>query len=219
MSTVGIAAVALALLLGTASASASARVAIETYDPQRIFEVAASPGFATMIELEKGEAIDNVVVGDSDGWDVTSTGRGDQLVVKPRAGASTTDMIVTSDRRRYTFLLTTQSAAGPTYVLQFNYAGAVQPPSKSPRDNQFTFRGASTLFPVEMRQNGSSTVIRWAPQSPIPAVFAVRDDGTEILANGRMDGDNYIVDAVASKFAFRLGSDQSIAVKNSRRGR
>lgn len=198
-----------------ALAPAEANVVAVDYRPDAVVEVAVAPGYATVIEFERGEAVEAVVVGDSDNWQVSSTARGDQLVVKPKSSAAPTNLIVTSDRRRYAFSLSPQQGGAPAFVVHFRYpapqAGAAK--LANPGRQQFRFGGSRQLFPLEMRETGNSTLIRWGAQSAIPAVFAVKDDGSEILTNGRMVGDAYVVEGTASRFDFRLGKFRAVAVR------
>src|SRR6185295_13855279 len=202
-----------ALALALAGAPLQANILSVEYRPDAVVDVAVAPGYATVIELERGEAIETVVVGDSDNWQISSNARGDQLVVKPKGGAGPTDLVVTSDRRRYAFNLTPQLSGPPAFVVHFQYAGASLPSAQAGRQaQQFRYGGSSELFPLEMRESGNSTLIRWKSQAGIPAVFAIKDDGSEILTNGRMVGESYVVDGTASRFNFRLGKFRTVAV-------
>lgn len=196
--------------------SNDARISVVNYDPAQVVDVAVSPGFATVIEFDRGEAVESVVVGDSENWQISSSGRGDQLVVKPLSAAGPTNLVVTTGTRRYAFALTTQAAVSPAYIVHFVYADAPLARSLVSK-GQFKFSGSSDLYPAEMWQSGETTIIRWSAQTPIPAIFAVKDDGSEVLTNGRMVNDRYVVQGTAKEFSFRLGKLRSSAVRNSTR--
>ena len=209
--------VRLALALVVVSTPVRAHIVTVDYRPDAVVDVAVAPGFATVIELERGETIETVVVGDSDNWQISSSARGDQLVVKPKSGAAATDLVVTSDRRRYAFNLTPQTAGPTAFVVHFQFPEASFPYARATRlAQQFHYSGANELFPLEMRESGNTTSIRWASQIGIPAVFAVKDDGSEILTNGRMVGDSYVVEGTSARFKFRLGKFQAAAVLDRR---
>ena len=116
-----------ALALALTSAPLQAHIVTVDYRPDAVVDVALAPGFATVIELERGETIETVVVGDSDNWQISSSARGDQLVIKPKGGAAPTDLVVTSDRRRYAFNLMPQAGNPPAFVVHFQYASAALP--------------------------------------------------------------------------------------------
>jgi len=202
--------------LFAAAAPVAANVLNVEYRPDSVVDVAVAPGFATVIEFERGEVVETVVVGDSDNWQVTSSARGDQLVVKPASSAGPTDLIVTSDRRRYAFSLSPQANGNPAFVVHFAFPAQVQKGNGPARQAiaQFRYGGSRELFPLEMRESGTSTMIRWGSSAAIPAVFAVKDDGSEILANGRMVGETYVLDGTATRFNFRLGKFRTVAVRN-----
>lgn len=206
-----------ALLLGV-TAPASGQVVGVDYNPNAVVDVQASSGFATVIELGKGETIDTVVVGDSANWQVSSP-QSDQLVIKPAVGATQTNMIVSTDRRRYVFTLTPNAGGMPIYVVQFNVADSPPKAGKSASPAKptgaFRFTGARSLYPIDMRVSGNSTTIRWPTRVDIPAVFAVRDDGSEVLTNGRMVGDAYVIDGTSQKFAFKLGRAEATATRRT----
>lgn len=194
---------------------ATAQVVGVDYDPNAVVDVPTSTGFATVIELGTGETIETVVVGDSANWQVTSA-RGDQLVVKPGAGATQTNMIVSTDRRRYVFTLNANAGGAPVYVVQFNVADSLAKAGKASKvAGAFRYGGSRALFPIDMRVSWNSTSIRWPPKVDIPAVFAVREDGSEVLTNGRMVGDSYVIDGTAQKFAFKLGKAKATATRRN----
>lgn len=205
---------AAAAMLAVAAPSTAQVVGVD-YDPNAVVDVPASSGFATVIELGAGETIDTVVVGDSANWQVSSA-RSDQLVVKPGAAATQTNMIVSTDRRRYVFTLSPNAGGAPVYVVQFNVADKSGKAAKDAKAaGAFRYGGSRALFPIDMRISGNSTTIRWPPKVDIPAVFAVRDDGSEVLTNGRIVGDAYVIDGTAKKFAFKLGKAKATATRRS----
>src|SRR4051794_13873468 len=114
---IGLRSVAIAFAFLLSGAPLQAHVLTVEYQPDAVVDVPVAPGFATVIEFERGEAVETVVVGDSDNWQVSSSARGDQLVIKPKAGAAPTDLVVTSDRRRYAFNLTPQAGGPPAFVV------------------------------------------------------------------------------------------------------
>src|SRR3954466_9003321 len=98
------------------------RIQTIPYDPSNIVTLDATTGFAILVELSGDERIDNIVVGDSAGWQISPTKRGDRVVIKPSAGARATNMIVSTDARRYVFMLQPARDAGAApFVVRFTY--------------------------------------------------------------------------------------------------
>ena len=81
------------------------RVQLLPYESDQVVPLAVAPGYAAVVELAPDEAIQNVVVGNSAVWQVTANSSSDRIIVKPLGDATTTNMIVVTDARRYVFLL------------------------------------------------------------------------------------------------------------------
>ncbi|GGL18478.1 TrbG/VirB9 family P-type conjugative transfer protein [Caulobacter rhizosphaerae] len=89
------------------------RIKIVDYDPLRVVRVVGALRTATQIVLDQDEVIEQVALGDSDGWEVAA--QANTLFIKPKAARAPTNLIVTAkagaERRHYTFELTTRGAA------------------------------------------------------------------------------------------------------------
>lgn len=187
------------------------------YEADQVVTLSVSPGYAAVVELAPGEAILNVVVGDSSGWQVTQNSSADRVIVKPLGDAATTNMIVVTDVRRYILLLDANGHDGQgVFVLKFSYPNAPQPTAvRSVASATYKLRGAKSLFPAAMRDDGERTIITWKDQTALPAVFALTDDGEEAIVNGRMIGGDYVIEGTASKYVFRLGDARAIASRKT----
>ena len=187
---------------------------IETidYDPGRVINLRAAPGFATVIDLGPDEHIDNVVVGDSSGWQVTANKRGDHVVVKPLGAASTTNMVIVTGERTFVFQLEPSGGGLAPFVLRFHYPG---PPAQAavPVLAGYRLRGDRALFPVAMYDDGHHTTIAWAKDTPLPAAYALDPTGKERIVNGRFHGANYVIDEVALKIMFRVDKRTAVATR------
>jgi len=67
-------------------------------------------------------------------------------------------------------------------------------------------KNSSELAPAMVFDDGRFTYIRWAGNREIPAVFEIRADGSELLANTRMEGDLIVVDRIARGLMLRSGT-------------
>ncbi|PAX06427.1 type VI secretion protein [Sphingomonas lenta] len=202
---------------------ADARVRTVTFFPDQVVTLAAEPGFATVVELSPDEQVENVVVGDSAGWQVTANKRGDRLVVKPLGRAGVTNMVVVTDQRRYVFLLQAGGTGEPApFVVRFTYPPIAPSPGEQPAAatatvaapaGEYRFRGTKALFPTAMRDDGQRTTISWARDVALPAIFAVDAGGREGLVNGRMVGGDYVIEGTARAYVFRLGKARAVATR------
>ena len=212
---------AAALAAGAAAqAPPDPRVQLVAYDPGRVVDLVVDSGFAAVVELDRQEAVESVVVGNSAVWQVTVDGSGNRVVVKPLAGAVPTDMILLTGERRYVFMLHPSGGAGQGHlVLAFSYPhtapgiGGAASPSAS---GAFRFAGAKTLFPKTMRTDGQRTVITWDEQAALPAVFSIGEGGGEAIVNGRMVGRDFVVEGAARRYVFRLGEHRAVATRRGK---
>jgi type IV secretion system protein VirB9 len=209
---------AVAILFGASAQAADqdSRIQLLAYDPDRVVDLAIGFGYAAVIELAPDEAVQNVVVGNSDVWQVTANSSSDRIIVKPLAGAAVTNMIVITDARRYLFQLQPSGGDGQSlYVLRFSYpdkAGAASDPASAAAAlARYKLSGTRGLFPTAMHDDGKRTTIRWAEQAAMPAVFAVGEGGKEAIVNGRMIGGDYVIEGIAPKYMFRLGDAEAVA--------
>lgn len=191
------------------------------YNPDQVVTLGVGAGYAAVVELGSDERVDNVVVGNSAAWQVTANHRGDRVIVKPLAGATYTNMIVLTDSRRYLFMLDPYGQA--SYLIRFTYpqplAQAVDQPAAGTSLGTYKFRGDRALFPAAMHDDGRSTTITWPSRSALPATFAMNGGSRERLVNGRMVGDDFVVEGTASRYKFRLGSAEATATREVPRRR
>lgn len=194
------------------------RIRTVPYDAEQVVSLSVPSGYATVVELRPDDRVDTVVVGNSAGWQVTANRAGDKIVVKPLTGATTTNLVVITDARRYTFLLQPgDGGATSPFVMRF-----VLPEDRSSAREDgdpgiFRLSGDKTLFPLAMSSDGQRTSVRWKPEAPFPAIFASDAKGREALVNGRMVDGVYVIDGIARRYVFRVGKRRAIAKWGSRR--
>lgn len=187
-------------------------IRIVAYSSNQVVDLAVGAGYAAVVELSPDERADSVVVGNTAGWQVTATKRGDSVVVKPLAGAATTDMVVVTGTRRYVFLLELgDRSGGSLFVVRFTYPDGDAPAVAAPPLATYRFRGAKELWPATMHDDGKRTIVTWSAGTLLPAVFAVTRNGREAIVNGRMVDGDYVIEATAPRFVFRLGNAQAVA--------
>lgn len=189
---------------GDVVAEDAGRIIDVPYSADRVVPLRATPGFAVVVEMSDDERVETLVVGSSAGWQVTTNKRGDHVIVKPLPGAAPTDLVVTTDVRRYVFLLQISNGGGATpFVLHFTYPEL--PIARPTEQSLYNFRGDKQLFPLKMTDDGDRTRIVWSARTALPAVFAIDGEGHEALVNGRMENDIYVIRSVAAGYVFRRG--------------
>lgn len=207
---------ALALVLApsaAAEAQADARIRTIPFASDQVTTLQAAPGYAVVVEFADDERVDTIVVGNSSAWQVTANKRGDELVVKPASDPIATNMVVTTDMRRYVFMLEPAAdSSGVPFVVRFDYPQAsASAPNVSQIAARYVLRGASWLFPIDMSDDGRNTTVRWDPATPLPAIVAVDGHDRETVVNGRMVDGAFLIEGVAGRYFFRRDKDQATA--------
>jgi type IV secretion system protein VirB9 len=193
--------------------SSDPRIQLVPYDPNRIVTLGVSQGFASVVELAGDERVENLVVGNSAAWQVTANKRGDRVIVKPLPGASQTNMVVLTANRRYVFVL--DPFGETSFIMRFSYPQPVQAISAAVGpETTYKLRGAKALYPLAMFDDGRRTVIRWSAGHPLPAIFAV-NGREERLVNGRMVGNDMVVEGASPRYTFRYGRAEATAIRQT----
>jgi type IV secretion system protein VirB9 len=204
-------AVALAAV-ASAAAAGDPRIRAIEYAEDQVTPLQLAQGYAAVVEVAPDETIDSVVVGNSSVWQITETSSGNRVVVKPLSGAVPTNMVILTERRRYVFLLEPVSGGDQSsFVISFNSGPeALQHASASAAT--YKLHGDSALFPTAMYDDGRRTTIRWANQTPLPAIYSIKGD-QEALVNGRMIGRDYVIEGTADRYKLKYGASEAIAVR------
>jgi len=217
---------ACALETGQAGFSDS-RIKTYVFDPGQVYRIVAHFGFVTTIQFAKGERIDSVQLGDHVSWQVDRLKRGDMLSVVPiENGGAYTNMLVTTNRRIYSFEMTARHAPhvedpSLTYLYRFDYPVTPEDLARSrnvhasideaaaPRSDKklnFEYRasGPERFKPVRMFDDGEKTYLAFADGAPQPAAFAVGPDRTESVVNtSTLPDGTLVIHTVKPRFTLR----------------
>jgi type IV secretion system protein VirB9 len=193
------------------------------YDAAQVVELTGVLDYQMTVEFDPEERIENVAIGDGLAWQVTPNKKANLLFLKPMAQRPPTNMTVVTNLRRYQFELTIRAKAPRTsipYAVQFVYPppAKVVPDRQAPvppvdRNHAYTFKGPTSLLPVELFDDGQSTYFKFAPGEDLPAIYAIEADGQEALVNSRVREQYVVVDRLARGFVLRRGKE-STAIDN-----
>lgn len=195
-----------------------------TYDPDRVVRVTGYTGYQIIVEFAPDERIETVGIGDSSTWQVTPNGAATIMFLKPVAAGRPTNLAIVTNLRRYNLELsarlgTQARTADIIYALRFRYpqaekakaeAAAPTPLTSVPSDQwnrAYSFDGAKGNVPEEMFDDGKATYLRFSPDRPTPAIFAVTDKTGEAIVNSSQRGAYIVVDQLAPLFVLRQGPD------------
>lgn len=202
------------LMMGTIGAARAGEI---DYDDIRLARVVGRPGFVTQLSFPESESIREVAVGDAEHWTVQVGIGGHQLLLKPRAGAHLTNLIVATQSRSFAFELSVERAE---IVSVDDILFTVHPRLVSRRptpDERFDTdasnrnylmeagRRSGPITPDRMFDDGHLTYIRFPGRAEIPAPYAVAEDGEERMVNFHSEGNYMILHEVGPHYVLRLG--------------
>ena len=222
-------------------AAADPRLRTVVFAADSVVDVPVRRGQITQIVLGDDEQIVGVPVSgkgancadETHTWCVAKQGR--DLFVKPKSGATSTNLIVVTDRRRHAFLLHPVEGAGlalmrltvaapmvprpvlvasapplPTAKELIEGRWQAKPAVRNSAYSVATGKDSDDIVPVLVFDDGTQTYFSFPNNRPIPTVFQIAPDGSEEMVNARMDADDLLVaDRVGRRFVLRLG--QSVA--------
>lgn len=182
----------------------------------------------TDIELQAGEQINNINIGDSARWLVEPavTGAGvaevQHIVIKPMDVGLETSLMVTTNKRTYHFRLRSHRTQYMPKV-SFIYPDTVQQRFMALKNRQeedrkektipetqeylgnldfgYSISGSSSWKPVRVYNDGTKTIIQMPPkmrQTEAPSLLVLNGD-EEVIVNYRLQGDRFIVDQLFDK--------------------
>ncbi len=187
------------------------------YAPNQVVLLEGAPGYQVTLELSPDEKAETIAIGDSTAWQVTPNRRGDLLFIKAVSGAST-NMTVMTNVRTYLFDLSAGSPNSMAYTVRFTYppppAAAEEDLADSAAEGRYRLGGDKALRPSEISDDGVHTYIRWPRDRALPAVYAVTDNGQEMLVNGMMrEDDLFVIDSISRKLVFRIDGNVATATR------
>ena len=211
--------------------------ATQVYDylPDAVYEVVATPGHVTTIELERGEQLLAKAAGDTAQWSVGDSHAGSGgdvrtlVIVKPLKPGVKTNLVLSTDRRIYQIDLVSTPAVYHSEV-RWNYphdlalqlaAGAKQPaadevvePAVKLADLDFGYRVhaqgkiAPDWMPRRVFTDGYKTYLAFPHDldaTEAPPLFVLGRRDEAQLVNYRVQGGYYVVDQVIRRAELRLG--------------
>jgi type IV secretion system protein VirB9 len=203
------------------AAAPDPRIHVVAYDPDAIVRLTGHTGYQMTIEFGDSEKVETVAVGDSVGWQITPNAAANLLFVKPIGISRPTNMTIVTNRRRYTFELISRSGVGAPsnsiiYTMRFRYPEvaaplalieSLPPVSKPPNEwnRAYTYDGAPTNVPEEVFDDGNATYLRFAKDTPTPAIFVIGTDGGESIVNFAVRGSYVVVEQVSQTLILRQG--------------
>lgn len=202
------------------------RIKVVPYSQNQVVKVFVNYGYATTVELQKGEFVVNKsAMGKTPAWDVVFDDASSQIIIKANMKDAQTNLnFVTNKGRTYTLMLVpTPSTSRQTLRLRFKYpelnfskvfasrykTNDLLTHFGNPKavNDAYTFWGDSSIAPVSAKDNGRFTILRFRRGAPIPAILAV-DPATlkESIVNFRLQDGYVVLEGVQSQYTLRYGN-------------
>jgi type IV secretion system protein VirB9 len=198
----------------------STRLQTPDYIPDQVYPLRVAPGFQLTLELAQDEQVENVAVGDSGGWQVAVNHRGNRLFIKPLQSGTTTNMVVITDTRVYSFELTPADpgASDLPYIVRFRYPSQASAslrtlPAAAPAVGRYKFSGDKRLRPTGMHDDGVHTYIDWPADMPLSAIYVINERGQETLVDSSIRNDQIVIDSVHKCIVFRRDGARATATR------
>ncbi len=200
------------------------------YNKNQVYNLRTGVGFATYIQLEKGEELAEWYSGDPEAWDVQNFKN--LVTVKPKVVECKSNLIIASTKGRvYNFSLFTNK--DPFYGIRFQYPesdrqklaeaarkaeidknlkDSIHPYMQEQKNIAYIASGNDEIKPALAFDNGSYTYFYFDEGADLPAVYRKTPNGEKLTQ--RLTKDNWlIIPHVEQEWAFRLG-EMVVCVKN-----
>lgn len=209
-----------------------ARIKYVRYNSADVVQMDTVVGVATHIIFEDDEYYVTHAFGDSAAYEFSY--ERNHVFLKPKAVGANTNLIIVTNKRSYNFRLSLREVdrAGATYQIGFSYPDTI---AKNRREayekkalersfNQsvkgynlaYTMSGHTAIAPVNAWDNGRFTYLKFAPNTDLPTVYMINNDGKETIPVRNIVGTyNNIIKLhnTASKWILRSGK-RVLAVYN-----
>ncbi len=192
--------------------------------------ILASPMQVCDVELQAGEKVNEVIVGDSARWMVETgtSGETTHLFIKPVDAGLETTAVVTTDRRVYHLRLVSRRSGHTPYV-GFLYADAMKlrlAEKKNAREQEirrntatiegkevdisglnfnFEVKGKASWKPERVFDDGRQIYIHLPRKATEMPVLLAKKNGENVLVNYRVNGRTLVVDGLFDDISLLLG--------------
>lgn len=209
------------------------------YSPTQIYKIYCRRGYLTDLAFRKGETIQFVGAGDTAGWAVSSaTVDGvPHLYIKPVVEVSTTNLIITTDKRSYQLIVHSADWYNP--MVTWTYAAedrqdmlrneqkeqalrttSVNATSVENLDFNYQIKGKNKEYCPEMVfSDGMRVYLKFAklPQRQVPIFVQEQGNRMMTLINYHQKDNYYIIETPFEKAQLRVNEHENITIEHKAR--
>ena len=200
------------------------------YAANQLYKIYCRVGYLTDLTLKKGEKITFVGGGDTSAWAVekATVDETPHIYIKPVVETSTTNLIITTNRRSYQLILNTSDWYNPmvkwTYAQEEAEENLISPAKdeksvsfESEKLNfDYKISGKSAeIKPTVVFDDGKRTIIKFEKlPRKLPTMFIKERGKKEVsLANYEIKGDSYILEKLVREMELRSSAKEIIKIK------
>ena len=202
------------------------------YAPNQLYKIYCRVGYLTDIAMKKGERITFVGGGDTSAWAVEKTTvDGVALIyIKPTVETSTTNLIITTNKRSYQLILNTSDWYNP--MVAWNYGYDEQPENNFSEEknevgningNVETLNFKYKIFgksdkKLTVFDDGEKTIVKFEKMPKnLPSVFVkIKGKKGLNLVNYKFRNNCCILDRVADEIEMRVTEKEIIKIKRQK---
>lgn len=208
------------------------------YAPNQLYKIYCRRGYLTDISFKKGESISFVGGGDTAGWAVSQTvvDGVPHLYIKPIVETSTTNLIVTTNKRSYQLILHSSDWYNPMVTWTYGAEDMEQANVQKQQDDalktakiaasdienldfSFEVSGKNAEYKPEMVfTDGEKTYLKFKkiPRTQVPLFIQQKGERGMTIVNYRQKDDYYIVNATFQKAQLRVTERESVTIKRKK---
>lgn len=209
------------------SVKADARIRVVPFQENNVVYLGGMMGISTMLVFNEDEKISTIAMGDTVAWQAVPDQSKRFMFIKPLEANAVTNMNVITSKRVYNFILrglapgntrdaafkvvfsypedavtASQLAQAKANAAMPNLTAALAHPELLNYD--YGYKGSLESKPKSVFDDGTKTFFQFSGE--VPAIFAVKSDGSETLINYRREGDRIVVDKVNRQWTMRQGN-------------
>ncbi len=209
------------------------------YAPDQLYKIYCRTGYLTDIELKKGERISFIGGGDTSSWAVNTTtvAGSPHIYVKPIVESSTTNLIITTNKRSYQIILNTSNWYNPMVKWSYDLDEQESMLQQNAKDAEtidasmnvasydslhfgydVSVKGSKRYKPDMIFDDGTKTIIQFTKGTDrLPALF-IKEPGKKdlSLANFKTKGNCYLIDRIIERAELRYSDTDIVTIRRKK---
>ena len=201
------------------------------YAPNQLYKIYCRVGYLTDLELKKGETISFVGGGDTSAWAVEKAivDGAPHIYIKPTVETSTTNLIITTNKRSYQIILNTSDWYNPMVVWNYGYEeqekifqearNTVGNINGNVEALNFNYKIIGKIDrKLTVFDDGEKTILKFdkVPKN-LPSVFVkIKGKKGLNLVNYKLRNNCYILDRVADEIEMRVTDKEIIRIRREK---